>query len=247
MKKNLLITALLFYCATSFSQNHTRSIEELIIKTDDGWKFVRGLVKSAKNKVEILPVDSLNAKDALYKTQVTTRSPMGAIVYETGGILIDDGWIRILGSGSKKLNRSLPYWNKGKSFKEFGDGSSFFLVADDVIGGFFILNNGAFGKDLGKIYYFSPSSLEYEALDISYTDFLSFCFKGNLNNFYKAERWKNWRKEVSILSGESVFNFLPTLWTKEGKYIDKISRKSIPIEEQYHLNIDFREQLGINK
>jgi Protein of unknown function DUF2625 len=247
MKQTLLIGLFFSYTTTLFSQNKMRPIEELLNTTDSGWKLVKEWIKSAKNKVEILPVDSLNAKDALYKTQVTTRSPMGAIVYETGGILIDDGWIRILGSGSKKLNRSLPYWNKGKSFKEFGDGSSFFLVADDVIGGFFILNNGAFGKDLGKIYYFSPSSLEYEALDISYTDFLSFCFKGNLNSFYKGERWKNWRKEVSILSGESVFNFLPTLWTKEGKYIDKISRKSIPIEEQYHLNIDFREQLGINK
>ena len=43
------------------------------------------------------------AEFALYKTQVTTRSPMGAIIYETMNILIDNGWIRILGSGNEKI------------------------------------------------------------------------------------------------------------------------------------------------
>jgi len=74
-----------------------RQVEELINKTDPGWIFVDEWIKSAKNKVEILSVDTTKAKDALYKTQVTTRSPMGAIIYMTGGLLIDDGWIRILG------------------------------------------------------------------------------------------------------------------------------------------------------
>jgi hypothetical protein len=37
------------------------------------------------------------------------------------------------------------------------------------------------------------------------------------------------------------------LWTKEGKDIEKTSRKDIAIEEQYSLNLDFRKQLGIEK
>ena len=66
-----------------------RPVEELINKTDPGWTLVTDWIKSAKNKVEILPVDTTKAKDALYKIQVTTRSPMGAVVYMTGGLLID--------------------------------------------------------------------------------------------------------------------------------------------------------------
>lgn len=57
-------------------------------------------IKNAKNKVEVLPKSQAAADQALLETQVTTRSPMGAIIHETGGLLIDDGWIRILGSGS---------------------------------------------------------------------------------------------------------------------------------------------------
>jgi hypothetical protein len=66
--------------------------------------------------------------------QLTTRSPMGAIMYTTGGILADDGWIRILGSGSTRLPRSLPDWNKGKTFITYGERAPFLLVADDAIG-----------------------------------------------------------------------------------------------------------------
>jgi len=86
----------------------------LINKTDPGYTLVQDWIKLAVNKVEILPVDTTKAKDALYKTQVTTRSPMGAVFYMTGGLLIDNGWISIPGSGSKKLNQTLPDCNKGK-------------------------------------------------------------------------------------------------------------------------------------
>ncbi|WP_439697389.1 DUF2625 family protein [Mucilaginibacter sp. AW1-7] len=93
-----------------------RSVAELTNDTS-AWPLLLQDIKAAKNKVEILP--AFNGKDALYQTQVTTHSYMGAVIYFTGGILVDNGWLRILGSGSEKLKRSLPGWNKGKSFNEF--------------------------------------------------------------------------------------------------------------------------------
>jgi len=224
-----------------------RTIEELINENDSGWSFVTEWIKSAKNKVEILPSDNQKAKAALFNTQVSTRSPMGSIVYETGGILIENGWIRILGSGSEKLKRSLPDWNLGKSVEEFGQHNSYLLVADDAIGGFFILNNGGLGKDLGKIYYFAPDNLEFEPLNLTYSEFLNFCFNNDLEDFYKSCRWKSWKEDVSKLNCDKVFNFFPFLWTKEGKDIENTSKKEIPIEEQYRLNLEFRKQLGIDE
>ena len=247
MSRYFLILIFLIYSFSIFGQMKMRSVDELINKTDPGWTIVKQLIDSAKNKVEILPVDTIKSKQALYNVQVTTRSPMGAIVYMTGGLLVDNGWIRILGSGNKKLSRSLPEWNKGKSFKEYGHAMPFLLIADDAIGGFFILNGGGLGKDIGKVYYFSPDNLEYEQLNLSYSEFLNFCFNGNLNDFYKGYRWANWKEEVCNLSGDKSYNFYPTLWSKEGKDINKNSRKQIPVEEQYNLNIGFRKQLGLEK
>ena len=228
-----------------FSQNKLRPVDELINIKEPGWVLVKEWIDSAKNKVQILSCDTAKAKEALYQTQVTTRSPMGAIVYSSGGLLIDDGWIRILGSGNAKLIRTLPEWNKGKTLKEYGEQPSFLLVADDAIGGYFDINGGQFGKDLGKVYYLSPDNLEWEALDLSFTEFLDFCFNGNLNEFYQDYRWNNWRDEISKLDGNKVYNFFPPLWSKEGKDINKTSRKQIPIEEQYSFNMDTRKQLGI--
>ncbi|MCR4033447.1 MULTISPECIES: DUF2625 domain-containing protein [Flavobacterium] len=238
------LTAFIFLTTITFSQTKMRPVNELIDQDDSGWKLIKEWIDSAKNKVEVLPADPQKAKDALYQVQVTTKSPMGAVVYKTGGILIDNGWIRILGSGSSKLNRSLPDWNKGKSFKEAGETPSFLLIADDALGGFYILNGGALGQDLGKVYYFSPDNLEYEPLDISYSEFLGFCFTNDLDKFYAGSRWENWKKEVPELQGDQVFNFYPFLWTEEGSDINKVQRKIIPIEEQYSLNLDLRKQLG---
>jgi hypothetical protein len=224
-----------------------RTVDELINNTDPGWILVAEWIDSAKNKIEVLQADIENAKNALCKTQVTTRSPMGAIVYMTGGLLIDDGWIRILGSGNASLPQSLPDFNKGKTFDEFGQGSPYLIVAYDVLGGFFLLNGGGLGNDLGKIYYFAFDNLEYEPLDMTYSEFLLFCFNNDLDKFYEGYRWSNWRDEVSALNGNNVCNFVPPLWTKEGKEINKSSIQAVSVDEQYKMNIAFRKQLGLDE
>ena len=247
MKKQFLTTIITILTLTTFAQNKMRTVDELINKDESSWEIVKEWIYNAKNKVEILSADTSQAKDALYKTQVTTRSPMGAIVLMTGGLLVDNGWIRILGSGNIKLNRSLPEWNKGKAFKEYGEKPNYLLIADDAIGGFFLLNGGGLGIDLSKVYYFSPDNLEYEPLDLTYSDFLNFCLNSNLDEFYKDRRWKNWKEEVKALDGDKVYNFFPYLWSKEGKNIENNTRNPVPIEEQYTLNLEFRKQIGLDK
>jgi hypothetical protein len=71
-----------------------RPIGELINCDDQAFPLVREWVGAAVRPVEILPASEAR-QEALYQTQVTTRSPMGAIVYETGGLLIDGGWLRV--------------------------------------------------------------------------------------------------------------------------------------------------------
>lgn len=247
MKTKLTTLILTLTTLTLSAQNKMRPLDQLINKTEPGWTLVQEWISKAKNKVEVLPVDTVKAKDALFKTQVTTRSPMGAIVYSSGGLLVDDGWIRILGSGHDRLNRTLPDWNKGKSFKEFGEAPAYLLVADDAAGGFFAVNGGGLGNDAGKVYYLSPDNLEWEPLALSYTEFLNFCFNGDLADFYKELRWSDWKADVAKLDGNKAFNFFSYLWTKEGKDINKVSRKTISVEEQFGFTLDMRKQLGLTK
>lgn len=213
-----------------------RTVAELINKQEPGWNLVTQWIKEAKNKVEVLPKDGKRAEQALYEAQVTTRSPMGAVVYESGGILVDGGWIRILGSGSARVNRSLIGWNMGKTMNQVGERPSFLLIADDAIGGFFAINAGAFGpEDAGKVFYFSPNNPEWASLGIGYSEFLTFCFSGDLNRFYQGLRWNGWQTEVKALDGNKGISCFPFLWTTEGKDINKVSRRPVPIEELWTL------------
>src|SRR4029079_17681014 len=89
---------------------------------------------------------SADRESVLLGVQVTTHSTLGALAYETGGLLIDDGWLRCLGSGHPRLTRTLPAWNAGRS-------QGFYLVGDDAAGGFFALDGGAFGSGNHSVHY----------------------------------------------------------------------------------------------
>jgi len=238
------LLAFILCCLILKANAQVRPVESLIYPGDSGWVLVQDWIRVATNKVEVLPCDSLKASDVLYEVQVTTRSPMGGVIFKTGGLLIDHGWIRILGAGSKRLNRCMPDWNRGKTFNEYGEHTPFYLVADDVLGGFFAINGGALGEDVGKMYYLAPDNLKWEPMHYSYSDFLRFCFVGDLDAFYKGYRWNNWQAEVDTLSGEKGFSFYPFLWSKEGVDISKDTRKAVPIEELYIATMDFRKQMG---
>lgn len=220
-----------------------RPLETFINTQEPGWELVTSWISNATNKVEVLPVTESMAEETLYAVQVTTRSPMGAIIFNSGGILVDHGWIRILASGHPKLNRTLHTWNVGRTIFDEGN-AGFLLVADDAAGGFFAINGGGLGEDAGKIYYFDPATLAWEALEISYSEFLLFCFEGDVEGFYRDLRWKGWQQDVSLLDGNEVFSFYPMLWTKEGKDINSAHRGKVPMKEHYSLTIEFLRQLN---
>jgi hypothetical protein len=214
-----------------------RSFQQLVDSSDPGWPLVIEWINDGKNKVEVLPRNKESAERALYEAQVTTRSPMGAIIYESGGLLIDDGWIRVLGSGHiPSLDRSLMAWNLGKTARALGEVLSYLLIADDAVGGLFALNGGGLGTqkhELQKVFYFAPDTLEWESMDLSYSGFLEFCFSGDLDQFYSTTRWEGWRDECMQLDGDQVFSFYPFLWA-EGPIESKL-RKAVPITEVWSL------------
>ncbi|WP_443938338.1 DUF2625 domain-containing protein [Pedobacter sp. MW01-1-1] len=250
MKKiiNCLLLALSVYTLNASAQNTLKPVEELINKTDPAWPLIQKWIDSAKNKVEILPVDSAKAKEALYQSQLNTYSTLGSVIYNTGGILVDNGWIRILGSGSERLNRSVPEWNKGRTFANYGDTNiPYLLIADDAVGGFFAINFGGLGTDIKNIYYLEPNTLNWQPLGAGYGEFMIFCFDSDLSKFYNGLRWSTWDKYIAKLDGNQVYNFYPPLWSEEGKDINKTSKKLVTIQEQFIFNLDMQKELQQKK
>jgi len=214
-----------------------KTLQELINREEPGWLLVQRWVAEATNLVEVLPppIDAVREK-ALLETQVTTRSPMGAIVYESGGIFVDHGWLRFLGAGHPRLPRSLPDWNLGRSFSEFGQQPPFLLIADDVIGGFFAIDGGGLNLESGKVCYFAPDTMQWENTGKGYSDFLAWALRGDLEKYYGSMRWTGWKEDLREVRGDQGFSIVPFLLSKEPP-LDQRSRKLASVAELYDLHI----------
>jgi hypothetical protein len=207
-----------------------RKLDELIDNQEPAIKLLQQLVNDAKVPCELLPPGPEREKALLY-LQVTTRSTLGGLAYDTGGLLIDDGWLRLLGSGHAKLSRSLHEWNSPRT-----DGA-FYLVGDDLAGGFFAINGGAFGDDLGSVYYWPPDSLEWESLERGFTDFVAMFLTHTIENYYTDLRWSTWREDARSASSDQCFAFFPFLWTKEGS-VERSHRSVVPMSQMWDAKVD---------
>jgi hypothetical protein len=207
-----------------------KSIEQLIDLKEPALAQIREWLLSAKNDCTLLPPSAERA-EVLRHSQVTTRSTMGAVAYETGGVLINHGWLRFLGSGHSCFKRTLPDWNRNKA-------NHCYFIADDAVGGFFAINGGAFGTDLNNVYYWPPDAFEWESTNLGYTDFFHWTLTGDLEKFYSGTRWSDWEKDVSVLSADRCFAFYPPLWTREGA-AELSYRSTVPVEEAFGAKTDF--------
>ena len=79
----------------------------------------------------------------------------------------------MLGSGCERMNRGIYSFNLGKSFSKAGQMPSYLLVTDDILGGFFAINGGAFDGKAGNIFYYAPDSSEWEDIQLGYSQVLS--------------------------------------------------------------------------
>jgi len=162
-----------------------RELAELL-SDDPAWPVVQSWIAEANKDVVVLPTEGTRGEDALHRLQVTSHSVLGAVALKTGGILIDHRWLRVLGSGSSKLQASLMSWNRIGETREIDPLESALVVGYDAIGGFFAVNGGEFAGEAGDLFYFAPDTLEWESLDRSYSDFLHWALTTDLAAFWDA-------------------------------------------------------------
>ncbi|MCA8271124.1 DUF2625 domain-containing protein [Burkholderia sp. AU30280] len=206
-----------------------RPLDELVDERESALPNLIEWAAAASRRCEILPASDRRC-EVLSALQVSTRSTLGAIAYSTGGVLVDGGYFRLLGSGHPRLPRDIVGWNDGRS-------SGFLLIADDAVGGFFALNGGALGADTGSVYYLAPDTLGWEPLDIGYSDFVRWSLSEKLDDFYASLRWPGWQADIQHLTTDQCFSFYPFLWTKEGS-VEHSSRKAVCVSELYALHVD---------
>ena len=97
----------------------------------------------------------------------------------------------------------------------------------------FAINGGGLGADAGALYYRAPDTLEWEPLELSYTDFLRWALGGGLEEFYEGLRWPGWQTDAQAWRDQG-FSFYPFLWTRGSPSTS--SRKAVDVAELYAMN-----------
>jgi hypothetical protein len=131
------------------------------------------------------------------KYNILETTLLSAVVYGTGGIVFDN-WVRLLASGE----RDIASWNNTLCLNDY------LVVADDILGGLFGLNYHS-----NLIDYFAPDTLEWESLDLSYSQFVQWLVEDDVDKFYEVFHWENWRSDVQKLNFSEGVAFYPFLWT----------------------------------
>jgi len=221
-----------------------RALDELVDTEEPGMSLVREWLGQAVRPVRLLPVEPARGREALLALQVTSRSPMGALALETGGALVDEGFVRVLGGGCEDLERSIDAWNRITEPHDRHRLPGALLVGDDVLGGFFALNGGVFEGAIGRVFYFAPDTCDWECLEFGYSEWLRWLMHGELEAFYESFAWEGWRDDCRKVGASQALNFAPPLPLQSDTHSKARSRRAVPVEQQWSFSMDLAAQLA---
>lgn len=211
-------------------------LHDLIHETEPFLAILNDWIAECPHTVEVLPCDRAAGEECLLAMQVTTRSPLGALAYHTGGVLIADGWLRVLGAGCPRLARSLHRWNGLGADRRWPGG---LLIADDAAGGFF-----SWERATQTVAYFAPDTLQWEDLELGYGQWLGAMLSDRFATFYEDLRCEAWQATSPDINADRTLLFAPPLWTSQRKRPPVPSRGSVGVGETWTIQQEFARQLA---
>jgi hypothetical protein len=167
---------------------------------------------------------------------------MGALARHTGGLLVDDGWLRVLGGGDE---RGLPSLAQANGLPGDEQPPAALMVGHDVLGGRFEVNGpdpAATGRpgNPGEVCYFGPDTLAWESLGAGHGAWLSWIAGGGITEFYQALRWPTGRADIRDLPLTHGITVYPFLWSQEAHHgLAATTRSPAPMTELFSLQSEF--------
>ena len=212
-----------------------RTLNELISADEDAWPTILGWLAGAPSLVEILACERQAGEATLLALQVTTRSPMGALALRSGGILLDCGWIRLLGARGDRIGDGLVEWNAGLGGAPLDPplvGAT--VVAYDAVGGFFAINADRWDAPVGSVHYLGPDGTGWQPLGLTYSGLMQWSMSESVATFYDGLRWTGWEDEVAALAPDAALLIYPPPGFEATAIADR-ARRPVPARELWTL------------
>lgn len=240
-----------FTRGTACSVTRVRALAELIAADDPAWAHTAELIAESVVPVEVLPPDRAQCEACLHQLQVSTRSALGSVALNTGGMLVDHGWLRVYGGCGTA--GGMPGLAEINEFPAEPDPSGVppqgLVIGHDILGGVFALNlatSPACGRpgEPGEVVYFAPDSLRWEPMEGGYGSWLSWMFSGTFGRFYQSLRWPGWEAETAALHPRQGLSVIPFLWSSEARHdLAATSRRPAAMRELLSLHHEFLRQV----
>lgn len=189
------------------------------------WLEIKEMFETSQTEVTIFNGAGSDSAKICDMLRVTSASAMGAVILNTSGVVFDD-WIRLYGGDTSDRVKQM------------------LIVATDVVGGIFAINSGKFDEGIGDVWYFAPDTLDWEDLELRYSEFIAWLAQGNIDEFYSSMRWTNWRESAKNVEFDKSILIYPFLWSEEVN-IETASKSIVPFDELFATNMEYREKFGI--
>jgi hypothetical protein len=176
------------------------------------WTLLKRWVAESANDAAVLPADPEAGAAALTALGVTDRSLLGALAVNTGGLVVDRGWLRVLGG---------PHLLEWRDRLDTG-----FVVGHDVVAGFYAVD-----KQEGEVRYLSPDALEWMGTEMGHSEWVHWTLAGDLESFYADLRWPGWEDESAALAPDHGLAIDPPPFTREGRAIADAAHRPAPMAE----------------
>jgi hypothetical protein len=194
------------------------------------WEVIERWYRSPRSSVEVLGPDTERRDVVVNDLGIDPDSTVAQVILHTGGAFVDHGWFRLLGSGHPRMKLGLDDWNGARGKLEPWRAGEVFVVAHDVVGGFFAMDSGALGFGRGRVVYLAPDSVQWEDMEMGYSAFLRWLAQGDVAGFAGDHRWPGWEEDVAALDGDQGFFVAPPLWA-EGPPMPDRSRVDVPMTQ----------------
>lgn len=192
------------------------------------WEEIEDMFKKSKNTISV--------KKAIGEIQnqliINENSVLGQIVLNVSQITVN-GYLRVLGRENIiTLNECVKKYYEGNKL----------IVAYDIFGGIYAIGNGDFEGNKRNIWYFAPNSLEWEALEINYPQFISWICSDNIKDFYIDFTWNGIEATIKDIKKDQAILIYPFLWAAECN-IETARKTLVPLEELIAINAYYRKKI----
>ena len=208
-----------------------KPLDELLDSSGEVWRELTGRIDAAGDSASILPLQAPQGA-LLELLQITTGSTLGAIVYNSGGLVLDHGWVRLHGGGHEEVLAVAE------------EAPGVMVVGHDVVGGRFALNGGALRGEPGEVNYWAPDSLEWDPIGLGYTDFVHAFLGGATAEFYASLRWTTWMDDLADVQLDQGVALYPPPFSKEGQNAETVHRTVVPLDELHAMYANYAAQLN---